>query len=265
MKQTTSLPLSLARRLFGLSTLQAISIVAPILSACSTQAPGAAPAPEPVVSQAVRPEGVRAEPPTATPLASKPSARPATRAAGVGQSPAPDEANSLARSADAVPRHEALHPSANRPYVLRKRRYVPMTERKAFRQRGLASWYGRPFHGRKTATGERYDMRQITAAHPTLPLPSYARVRSLETGRSIVVRVNDRGPFVGDRVIDLSLAAAARLGFTDRGVAPVQVELIVPGPEAPGDEGLLAADPGQEPGPDGVRPALLATDERPRR
>ena len=261
MKPTSSLPLNPFRRLFGISKLQAITIVAPILSACSMLALEPVPgAPDPVAGEAAPSEVARAEPASAPPVAPKPSARPV--AAGVGQPSVTDETNALARSADVVPRHEALHPSANRPYVQRKRRYVPMTERKAFRQRGLASWYGKPFHGRKTATGERYDMRQITAAHPTLPLPSYARVRNLETGRSIVVRVNDRGPFIGDRVIDLSLAAAARLGFTDRGVAPVQVELIVPGREAPGDDGIQADISNRGPGP--IRPALAATDDRPR-
>ena len=141
------------------------------------------------------------------------------------------EAARLAGIADAVPRQETLKEWANRPYVNRGRRYVPMTRRKTFSQRGMASWYGRPFHGRKTAIGERYDMRTMTAAHPTLPLPSYVRVTSLETGRSIVVRVNDRGPFAKDRVIDLSFAAAAKLGFTDLGVTPVVVDLIVPAAE----------------------------------
>ena len=144
-----------------------------------------------------------------------------------------EEAASLVSVADAVPRTEALKSWANRPYVNRGRRYVPMTRRKPFKQRGIASWYGRPFHGRKTAIGERYDMRSMSAAHPTLPLPSYVRVTSVETGRSIVVRVNDRGPFASERVIDLSFAAAAKLGFTDRGVTPVEIELIMPPDESP--------------------------------
>lgn len=127
-----------------------------------------------------------------------------------------------------------LHPTANRPYTIANRRFKPMADRRPFRQRGLASWYGEPFHGRKTATGERYDMGEMTAAHPTLPLPSLARVTNVRTGTSIVVRVNDRGPFAGNRIIDLSHAAARQLGFVADGLATVDVELLLP------DEGLTA-------------------------
>ena len=127
---------------------------------------------------------------------------------------------------DATPRDEPLHRWANRPYQVFGRDYVPLTERGDFRERGTASWYGRKFHGRPTSTGEPYDMYAMTAAHPTLPLPSYVRVTNLENGRSVVVRVNDRGPFLRGRVIDLSAAAAHRLGYMDAGSAPVEVEMI---------------------------------------
>ena len=128
---------------------------------------------------------------------------------------------------DAVPRREALHRFANRPYVVFGREYVPATSLRPYRERGVASWYGRKFHGQKTSNGETYDMFAMTAAHPTLPLPSYVRVTSTGTGRSVVVRVNDRGPFLHDRVIDLSYAAAHRLGIAQRGSGEVEVEALL--------------------------------------
>ena len=133
---------------------------------------------------------------------------------------------------DAVPRAEPLLARANRPYEVFGRRYVPMTRLEPYRSRGAASWYGRKYHGRQTSSGEVYDMYAMTAAHPTLPLPSYVRVTHLGNGRSVVVRVNDRGPFLNDRVIDLSWTAAAKLGFVQAGSAEVEVELIGAG-EAP--------------------------------
>jgi hypothetical protein len=129
-----------------------------------------------------------------------------------------------------VPRLEPLARHANRPYRLRGRKYRPMTELLPFKQRGVASWYGRPFHGRRTATGERYNMNSMSAAHPTLPLPSYVRVTNLANGTSVIVRVNDRGPYAHDRVIDLSREAARHLGILKGGVAAVEVNLIVPEP-----------------------------------
>ena len=134
---------------------------------------------------------------------------------------------------DAVPHLEPLHRFANRPYTVLGRDYVPATMLRPYRERGVASWYGRMFHGRKTSIGEVYDMFAMTAAHPTLPLPSYARVTSAASGRSVVVRVNDRGPFLHGRVIDLSYAAAQRLGIAQRGSGEVVVEAILPGEAAP--------------------------------
>jgi hypothetical protein len=129
-----------------------------------------------------------------------------------------------------VPKLEPLAKHANRPYRLRGRKYQPMTGLKPFRQRGVASWYGKRFHGRRTATGERYDMHSMSAAHPTLPLPSYVKVTNLKSGTSVIVRVNDRGPFAHDRVIDLSQAAARHLGILAGGIAAVELNLIVPEP-----------------------------------
>jgi rare lipoprotein A len=132
----------------------------------------------------------------------------------------------LEKIPDAEPRSEPLHRFANRPYTQFGRYYEPMTRLEPFKERGVATWYGRRYHNRPTSTGERYDMYAMTAAHPTLPLPSYARVTNLRSGRSVIVRVNDRGPFVPGRVIDLSYAAAARLGTALPGSGEVEVELI---------------------------------------
>ncbi len=112
-----------------------------------------------------------------------------------------------------------------KPYVVGGRTYVP-EENPKFRSEGLASWYGRDFHGRQTANGEVFDMDAISAAHPTLPMPSYVRVTNLSNKRSLIVRVNDRGPFHSNRVIDISHKAADLLGFKDNGVARVRVEYI---------------------------------------
>lgn len=127
---------------------------------------------------------------------------------------------------DAVPGIEPFHPPTLRPYTALGQRFKPMSELRTFSERGRASWYGRRFHGNPTATGEPYDMYAMTAAHPTLPLPSFARVTNIENGRSVVVRVNDRGPFLRGRVIDLSYAAAHRLDFINAGSAEVEVVAI---------------------------------------
>ncbi len=139
---------------------------------------------------------------------------------------------------DAQARLEPLNRFANRPYSVFGREYVPATSLRPYKERGIASWYGRKFHGQKTSNGETYDMYAMTAAHPTLPLPSYARVTNVATGRSVVVRVNDRGPFLHDRVIDLSYAAAHRLGIAQKGSGEVEVEALIPG-----DTALVAAAP----------------------
>lgn len=124
---------------------------------------------------------------------------------------------------DAVPRVEPLRVGGpNKPYDIAGVHYVPMTRDEPLSETGLASWYGRKFHGRSTASGERYDVYAMTAAHPTMPIPSYARVHNPANGREVIVRVNDRGPFAAGRIIDLSYAAAVKLGVA-HGVAPVRV------------------------------------------
>jgi len=132
----------------------------------------------------------------------------------------------LADVPDAQPRVETIRAGGpNRPYEVLGQSYTPIASDRAMNERGLASWYGRKFHGRRTASGEVYDMYAMTAAHKTMPLPSYARVRNPANGREIVVRVNDRGPFHAGRIIDLSYTAALKLGVLN-GVAPVEVERI---------------------------------------
>ena len=129
---------------------------------------------------------------------------------------------------DAEPRQDPLHRFANNPYTALGRAYTPMRSLSPFKERGLASWYGRMFHGQKTSSGEIYDMYGMTAAHPVLPIPSYAKVTNLRNNRSVVVRINDRGPFHTGRIIDLSFTAAAKLGYIDTGSTSVEVELIQP-------------------------------------
>lgn len=129
---------------------------------------------------------------------------------------------------DAVPRREPLHRFANRSYVALGNSYTPDTELKSFQEEGIASWYGKRFHGKKTASGEPYDMYGMTAAHRTLPIPSYARVTSMSNGKSVVVRINDRGPFSKNRLIDLSYTAAHKLGYLGAGSTRVRVESIDP-------------------------------------
>jgi len=154
--------------------------------------------------------------------ASGPGRAPARGADGPGLDPPSD----LASRADAEPRIEAIRSGGpNKPYQVLGRSYVPETRDVPFRERGLASWYGRKFHGRMTSSGEPYDMYAMTAAHPTLPIPSYARITNPANGRAVLVRINDRGPFVPGRIVDLSYTAALKLDLL-RGVAPVELERI---------------------------------------
>ncbi|MCO5978912.1 septal ring lytic transglycosylase RlpA family protein [Ideonella oryzae] len=132
----------------------------------------------------------------------------------------------MSGASDAVPRVEPIRVGGpNKPYTVLGRNYTPMTADLPLYEEGLASWYGTKFHGARTASGEAYDMNAMTAAHRTMPLPSYARVRNPANGREVIVRVNDRGPFVDGRVIDLSYAAAVKLGVQN-GVAPVEVRRL---------------------------------------
>jgi rare lipoprotein A len=145
--------------------------------------------------------------------------------------PGDNPPSNLAALPDATPRHEPLRKANMRPYFALGKSYTPMTALESYKERGIASWYGRRYHGQKTASGEIYDMYAMTAAHPILPLPSYVRVTNINNGKSVVVRVNDRGPFHSDRLIDLSYTAAYKLGVLGGGSAQVEVESILPGRE----------------------------------
>lgn len=167
---------------------------------------------------------------------------------GPGDNPPPD----LDAVPDAVPRAEPLHRFANKPYTVLGRTFVPDTRFTPYKERGHASWYGRKYNGKNTSSGEPYDMYAMTAAHPTLPIPSYVRVTNPANGRSVVVRVNDRGPFLGGRLIDLSYTAAYKLGLLQNGSGVVEVELI--DPNAP------AAVAETRPAPAPVREAAIPLD-----
>jgi rare lipoprotein A len=170
---------------------------------------------------------------------------------GPGDSPPPN----LNDVPDAVVRAEPYSRYGNRPYVVFGKSYTPMTDEQPFVQRGQGSWYGKKFHGQKTSSGEIYDMYKMTAAHPTLPIPSYARVTNIASGKQVIVRINDRGPFHAGRIVDLSYTAAVKLGLLQSGSQQVQVERLLPNgaaerlattrrnaPEAdPAPGGLLAA------------------------
>jgi len=148
----------------------------------------------------------------------------------------------VAQIPDAVPLAEPRSRGGNSPeYEVLGKTYRVMDQAEGFRERGHASWYGKKFHGRKTANGEIYDMFKMTAAHKRLPLPSYVRVTNVSNGKSIVVRVNDRGPFHKGRIIDLSYAAAAKLGMLQHGATMVEIEALQPG--RPGETMVAQAAP----------------------
>ena len=142
----------------------------------------------------------------------------------------PDEnpPQNLDKIPDAQPKYEALSKRANRPYVAFEKKYVPMQKIIPFKEEGYASWYGKRYHGRKTSIGETYDMYQMTGAHKTLPLPCYIKVTNLKNKRSVIIRVNDRGPFIDERIVDLSYAAAHRLEIIQNGSELVKIEMVNP-------------------------------------
>lgn len=143
-----------------------------------------------------------------------------------GDGPGDNPPANMDATPDAVPMAEPLHRYANRPYSALDKTYTPLTVPGNFKQHGIASWYGKKFHGQRTSSGEKYDMYLMTAAHPTLPIPSYARVTNVATQKSVIVRVNDRGPFLHSRVIDLSYTAAHKLGITGSGSSEVEIESV---------------------------------------
>ena len=214
----------------------AAAAVAALLTAC-----GSAPVQrEPANERAERPRS-QPRPPARvskapTPSAPSSSAAPRTSRGGgyylddgPGDSPPAD----IDTIPDAVPQWEPLHRGTMKPYVVLGQTFTPMTELQPYKARGVATWYGRRYHGRQTSNGETYDMYGMTAAHPVLPIPSYVKVTNVANGKSVVVRVNDRGPFLENRLIDLSYTAAHRIGVLAGGSAVVEVETILPDASGP--------------------------------
>ncbi|HTH44154.1 MAG TPA: septal ring lytic transglycosylase RlpA family protein [Oxalicibacterium sp.] len=187
-------------------------------------------------------------PDAGAPKASSKSSYPALPPAGSGRGgyymddgPGDDIPAGLENLPDAVPKVEPFSSRGNKPYVVFGTRYVPITDDRPYKQRGYGSWYGKKFHGQKTSSGELYDMYKMTAASPVLPIPSYARVTNLSNGKQVIVRVNDRGPFRSNRIIDLSYTAALKLGYIGHGSAQLEVERLLP---ADIEEILAARDKG---------------------
>lgn len=198
-------------------------LLALLLAACGTQAP------RPVIDRAETP-GAASPAPASRSEGKKPA--PAIKYSGgfyKDDGPGDNPPADIDAIPDAVPRAEPLHRFANNPYSVLGRDYVPLQDARSYRARGVGSWYGRKFHGQKTSSGEPYDMYGMTAAHPTLPIPSYVRVTNPANGKSVVVRINDRGPFHAGRLIDLSWTAAWKLGYIGEGSTLVEVETVLPG------------------------------------
>ena len=233
---------NLAKNLYG---PLAAAVAAALLAACGS-------APVHREAPAERAERPQTRPPArvsrapATP--STPSAPRTTRGGGYylddgpGDSPPAD----IDTIPDAVPQWEPLHRGTMKPYVVLGQNFTPMTELQPYKARGVATWYGRRYHGKQTSNGEIYDMYGMTAAHPILPIPSYAKVTNVANGKSVVVRVNDRGPFLENRLIDLSYTAAHRIGVLAGGSAIVEVEAILPDASGPSST-MTASAPASRP------------------
>ena len=203
------------------------------MAACGTQAP------RPAVER-TEPAAAPAPAPVAKPAPQKAPSYTLKKGGGYYQDDGPGDnpPADLDAIPDAVPKYEPPHKFANNPYSVLGQDYAPLRLGAPYKARGVASWYGRKFHGQKTSSGEFYDMYGMTAAHTTLPIPSYARVTNPANGKSVIVRINDRGPFHAGRVIDLSYTAAWKLGYVGNGSTLVEVESIQPGQET-----LMAAAP----------------------
>jgi rare lipoprotein A len=204
-------------------SLRLVSILAATLMAACSSSP-------PLQSGGVTVDGQKA-PISKTPTPTKKSTAVLKKGGGFykDDGPAEDIPDGLDDIPDAEPKWEPLHKPATKPYVVFGKEYIPNTSVKPYKARGIASWYGKKFHGQKTSIGEPYNMFAMTAAHPTLALPSYVRVTNVQTGKSVIVRLTDRGPFHADRVIDLSYTASYKLGLVNGGSGQVEVEAIIPG------------------------------------
>lgn len=182
-----------------------------------------------------------------TEIAKKPSYVPGKKGGGYYRDDGPGDLipGNLDEIPNAIPRNEPLHRFANNPYTVLGQTFTPGNSIQPYRSSGIGSWYGRKFHGQRTSSGEVYDMFGMTAAHPTLPIPSYVRVTNPATNRTVIVRVNDRGPFLHDRLIDLSYTAAYKLGYADQGSAAIEVEQILPAEYARHQNPIVVTAPAQ--------------------
>jgi rare lipoprotein A len=221
------------------SLATAAAVASALLTAC-----GSAPTHrEPAVDRAERPPQLQTRPPARVSKAPAPSTPRAPRGGGyyLDDGPGDNPPADLDTIPDAVPQAEPLHRATMKPYVVLGQTFTPMTELQPYKARGVATWYGRRYHGKSTSNGETYDMYGMSAAHPILPIPSYARVTNVANGRSVVVRINDRGPFLENRLIDLSYTAAHRIGVLAGGSAVVEVEAILPDASGPASTMIAAA------------------------
>ena len=215
--QITMISHSAQRSLTALS----VAMVVLILSACTT------------VDLSVRDKPVRSSTSSTTSSTSvspTPPSAEVKKSGGYYKDDGPGDAipDGLVDTPDAEPKIEPIAKGPSKPYTILDQTFVPITDDKPFIQRGKGSWYGKKFHGQRTASGEIYDMFKMTAAHPTLPIPSYARVTNLRNGKQVIVRINDRGPFHASRIIDMSYTAALKLGFIQIGSTELEVERILP-------------------------------------
>lgn len=172
------------------------------------------------------PSPVTAKPPPGIPVL--PAAGSGRGAYYQDDGPGDNPPEGLLQMPDAEVRNDPLLPRSNRPYTVFGKTYTPIPLGSEYKKRGLGTWYGKKFHGQRTSSGELYDMYKMTAAHPTLPIPSYARVTNIGNGNSVVVRINDRGPFHSTRIIDVSYTAALKLGLLVNGSSQLEVEHLAP-------------------------------------
>lgn len=200
-----------------------------LVSACSSP---------PKVKPVIREQSKSAPASTASTPVTKPvtSTAPALPKANSGRGgyylddgPGDEIPEGLESTVDPIPVVEPYSRTGNKPYKVFGKTYTPINDSATpFKQKGHASWYGKKFHGKRTSSGEPYDMYKVTAAHPTLPIPSYARVTNLSNGKQIIVRINDRGPFHSNRIMDLSYTAALKLGYLSKGSSEVELERLLP-------------------------------------
>ncbi|MFZ6681386.1 septal ring lytic transglycosylase RlpA family protein [Undibacterium sp. Tian12W] len=215
-----TLRMSVMRARYGHLPLLAASAV--LLVAC-----GSAPKNNVITADNPRPASLTKSSPSQT--AALPKANSGKGAYYKDDGPGENIPEGLENTVDPIPTLENYSRSGNKPYVVFGKTYTPIADSTTpFVQRGVGSWYGKKFHGQKTSSGELYDMYKITAAHPILPIPSYARVTNVSNGKQIIVRINDRGPFHASRIIDLSYTAALKLDVIGKGSSQIEVERLLP-------------------------------------